>query len=78
MMMASAGPDDLEALLEELPPELREEVAAFARSLLERQHQRHGEEGEGMGFSWAGALSHLGDDYTSVELQEEARDLWGT
>lgn len=76
--MASAGPDDLERLLEELPPDLREEVADFARTLLERRGGGGDEGGDEIGFSWAGALRHLRDEYTSVELQENARGLWGT
>lgn len=75
--MASAGPDDLEGLIDELPPDLREEVADYARALLERRDVDAEEGPDEIGFSWAGALRHLRDEYTSVELQEKARGLWG-
>ena len=62
----------LQELIEELPPELQQEVEDFARFLLETKarstaYQPHVKPT----FSWAGALKDLRDQYTSVELQHE-------
>lgn len=64
----------LEDLLAQLPPELRAEVADFAAFLLERRGTTGGRP---LDLDWEGALQHLRDKYTSVELQHAARDLWG-
>lgn len=62
----------LKKLVEELPPELRQQVEDFARFLLATKVNRG--QGKTRGkptFSWAGALKDLRDKYTSVELQHE-------
>ena len=62
----------LEKLIEELPPELQQEVEDFARFLLETKVRPvAGQARDKPTLSWAGALSDLRDQYTSVELQHE-------
>ncbi|MCP9470938.1 MAG: DUF2281 domain-containing protein [Nitrospira sp.] len=62
---------ELQELLEELPPNLQQEVLDFAEFLLEKSKKRP----EGVPhFRWAGALKDLRDRYTSVELQHKASD----
>jgi len=60
--------EELVELIEELPPELQEEVRDFARFLLERRASKLKRKPE---FEWAGALKELRDRYTSVDLQHE-------
>jgi hypothetical protein len=56
----------IDDLVKELPPEFREEVEDFIKSLLERPLKKnHGKPT----FGWAGALKDLKGKYTSVELQ---------
>lgn len=74
--MAAAGDGEtLDDVLEDLPPELRAEVEDFARFL--REHRNPPRQGE-IGFSWAGALRELRDEYTSTELAERSVDWWET
>lgn len=55
-------------LVEQLPPDIQQEVKDFAEFLLEKRRQQ----AKGKpNFGWAGALKDLRDDYTSVELQHE-------
>ena len=62
----------LEKVMEELPPELRQEVEDFARFLLEtRVHRGPKRVRSKPTFSWAGALKDMRDKYTSVDLQHE-------
>lgn len=60
--------------IEALPPRLQREVEDFVDFL----HERHAPTSPGrtLDQSWAGALSHLKDQYTSVELQHEILNLW--
>ena len=56
----------LQELIEQLPPELQQEVRDFVEFLL----QKHGCQTRGTPtLSWAGALRDLRSQYTSVELQ---------
>jgi hypothetical protein len=59
---------NLEEMISQLPPELRDEVEAFVRKLL-----NSGKTGTSIppSFSWAGALRDMQGKYTSVELQHE-------
>ena len=60
--------DGIEELVRKLPPELQQEVVDFAQSLL----QRRAKAARGRPrFEWAGALSDLGRQYSSVELQHK-------
>ncbi len=58
----------LQQLVEQLPPDLRQEVADFAAFLLERRRKKPRRKPR---FDWAGALKDLRDQYTSVELQHQ-------
>lgn len=62
---------ELQELLEELPPNLQQEVLDFAEFLLEKSKKRPEEAPR---FQWAGALKDLRNQYTSVELQHKASD----
>jgi galactose-1-phosphate uridylyltransferase len=62
----------LEEVIRALPPELQQEVEAFARFLLERRTQKYGRK---LRQDWAGALREYSDQYTSVELQHKISDL---
>lgn len=64
----------LEALIQELPPELQKEVRDFAEFLLERRGRRGGKY---LGQHWAGALRDLRDQYTSLDLQKKALEWRG-
>jgi hypothetical protein len=60
---------NLGQLIKELPPDLQEEVYDFAQFLLNTKVKR---EQRQLRMSWAGALRHLRDRYTSLELQKKA------
>lgn len=64
----------LKEKIEQLPPELQEEVEEFVQSLVEN---RQGSERKTPRFRWAGALKDLRTQYTSVELQHKANE-WRT
>jgi len=55
-------------LIEQLPPDMQQEVRHFAEFLLEK-HRRTPK--GALRLDWAGALRDLRDQYTSVELQHE-------
>ena len=57
--------------IEQLPPELQEEVEEFVQSLVEN---RQGSARKTPRFHWAGALKDLRTQYTSVELQHKANE----
>ncbi|MAF13177.1 hypothetical protein CMK11_22210 [Candidatus Poribacteria bacterium] len=61
----------LERTIRELSPELQQEVEAFVKRLAER---RAGAKPRYLRQDWAGALAHLRDEYTSLELQKRARE----
>jgi hypothetical protein len=65
----------LQDLVEELPPELQQEVYDFARFLLETKTQprRKGK----LRLTWAGGLAEFRDRYTSLDLQRKALEWWG-
>ena len=59
----------LERKIRALPPDLQREVEAFVNRLTkrrERQKHRYAKQ------DWGGALAHLRDQYTSLELQKKA------
>ena len=64
----------IETMLDELPPELRQEVEDFVQFLLEKRVRKA--KGK-FRFDWEGALADLGNQYTSVELQHKALEWWG-
>lgn len=76
--------------IEALPPNLRERVEGYVDALLEVRRADFGQE-DGQSRSpeggrseedrylqqdWAGALSDLKDEYTSLEPEEEIRKQW--
>jgi len=58
----------LKELIDQLPPELQEEVRDFVGFLVEKRLKRPRGKPR---FDWAGALADLRDQYTSVELQHK-------
>ena len=62
----------LEEKIKNLPPEYKQEVQDFVEFILEKRLKR---ERKKPGFSWAGALKDLRDQYTSVELQHNILEL---
>lgn len=66
--------NNIEELVQKLPPELQQEVWDFAKYLLEtkvRFKQKY------LRLSWAGALREFRDQFTSLELQKKALEWWG-
>jgi len=64
----------LKELVEQLPPDLQQEVRDFVEFLLERRVTKP--KGE-LKLDWRGALRDLRDQYTSVELQHKVLEWWG-
>ena len=58
-------------MVQELPPDLQQEVEDYVQFLLEKKVRKH--KGR-MKLDWRGALSDMKDEYTSVELQHKALD----
>jgi hypothetical protein len=58
----------LKELIEQLPPELQQEVQDFVEFLLEK---RAGKPKRKPKFDWGGALKDLGERCSSVELQHK-------
>ena len=70
----------LEKLIEELPPELRQEVEDFARFLLSTRASSSDARvrTKKLGFGWAGALSEYREQFTSTELQKKSLEWLGS
>lgn len=58
--------------IDELPPEIKKEVLDYIE-FLSRKYGCRKEQGS-FKFAWAGCLSHLRGQYTSVELQHKASE----
>lgn len=58
----------LKEIIEQLPPDLQEEVKDFAEFLLVKRSRKHSRLPR---FDWAGALKDLPERYSSVELQHK-------
>ena len=68
----------LKELIEQLPPELQQEVRDFVEFLLERRAAKLKAEKRGkVKLDWRGALRDLRGKYTSVELQHKVLEWWG-
>lgn len=64
----------LQLLIAELPPEAQREVQDFVEFL----HMKYARKRtKPFRFDWEGALAHLREEYTSVQLQHETLSLWG-
>jgi hypothetical protein len=69
---------ELKELIDQLPPELQQEVRDFVEFLLEKKVLRSNREKKGeLRLDWRGALRELRDKYTSVELQHKILEWWG-
>ena len=64
----------LKDLIEQLPPELQEEVRDFVQFLLNKKVHKRGRK---LRQDWAGALREYRSQYTSLELQRKALEWRG-
>jgi hypothetical protein len=64
----------LAELIEDLPPEIEQEVKDFVEFLLERRIRKPGIR---LRQDWAGALKDYRGQYTSLELQKKALEWRG-
>jgi len=64
----------LEELIKELPPDIQQEALDFLEFLLQKRARRPLAAPK---LAWRGALRHLRERYTSVELQHKAQEWWG-
>ncbi len=60
----------LEERIRQLPADLQQEVADFIDFLIERRRRQK----RPPTFSWAGALAHMREQYSSVDLQHKAAE----
>ncbi len=67
------NPKTIEALVNELPPELQQEVYDFAQFLLDRKVKTKPKK---LRLDWAGGLREFRDQYTSLELQHKVSHEW--
>jgi len=65
---------ELDEIIKELPADLHQEVADYARFLMEKRARKP--KGR-MLLDWRGALEEIKDQYTSVELQHKIQDWRG-
>jgi len=64
----------IEELIEQLPPELQQQVRDFAQFLLDTKVRPKQKK---LRLSWAGGLREFRDKFTSLELQKKALEWWG-
>lgn len=64
----------LKELIEQLSPDLQQEVRDFVEFLLEKRRRK---QGRTLRQDWAGALRDLRDQYTALELQKKALEWRG-
>jgi len=64
----------LQELIEQLPPDLQQEVRDFIEFLLKIKVYRRQKT---LRLTWAGALCEFRDQFTSMELQKKALEWWG-
>lgn len=63
----------LREMIEQLPPELEQEVKNFVELLLQRRAQSHRSH---LSLDWAGSLQEYRGQCTSLELQRAAMQWW--
>jgi hypothetical protein len=63
----------IDELIEQLSPELQEEVFDFAQFLLKTKAQPKQKK---LRMSWAGGLKEFRDEFTSMELQKKSLEWW--
>ena len=61
--------------LENLPPAQQQQVIALIQTLV-KQHTR--QPAKPLNQTWAGAMRAYRDQYTSLSLQQETVEQWGT
>ena len=66
--------NNLDQIVQKLPPDLQREVEDFARFLLETRGQPKSGR---FRLDWAGALSEYRDRFTSLELQKKTLEWRG-
>ncbi len=64
----------LEEMVNQLPPEMQDQVRDFIEFLLEKRVRKPQHE---LRLDWRGALRDLRDQYSSVDLQHKALEWWG-
>jgi len=64
----------LKELIDQLPPELQQEVEDFVEFLMEKKCKKKGKK---LKQNWAGALKEYRNQYTSLELQKKALEWRG-
>ncbi len=64
----------IEQLIEQLPPELQQQVRDFAQFLLDTKVRPKQKK---LRLSWAGGLREFRDKFTSLELQKKSLEWWG-
>jgi hypothetical protein len=64
----------LEEMIKELPPELRQEVEGYVRSLIAKRSKKTGVK---LRQDWAGGLREFREQYTALELQKKALEWRG-
>jgi len=65
---------EIEEMAKNLPPDLRIQVISFMQFLLERKMPKRGVI---LRQDWAGALRHVKNEYTSLDLQKKALEWRG-
>ena len=65
---------NLEELIKELSPDLKEEVRDFVESLVKTSTRK---KNRTLKMTWAGGLREYRDKFTSLELQKKALEWWG-
>jgi hypothetical protein len=66
----AAFPDPREELFKNMPPALKTEVLDFAEFLMKKKTAPA--QNRKLKKNWAGALSHLKEKYSSIDLQKKA------
>ena len=65
----------IDELIEQLPPELQDEVFDFAQFLLKTKAQPLKQ--KRLRMSWAGGLKEFRNEFNSIELQKKSLEWWG-
>ncbi|AEH22464.1 Protein of unknown function DUF2281 [Thermodesulfobacterium geofontis OPF15] len=69
--------NNLKDLIDQLPPELQQEVQDFVEFLLEKKVIKFKKEKrKKLKLDWRGALRDLRTKYTSVDLQHKILEWW--
>lgn len=65
---------EIQQLIEELPPDLQQEVKDFVEFLFEKHLKRPKKD---LQLKWRGALRDMRAQYSSVQLQHKISEWWG-